>query len=199
MYKVFINESLLILRAKSANESSTEPEIQALHKWVERQCCSTAGSVWEVAFTDVEKAWQDFKLPYEWVDAAGGLVLDAAGNLLMIHRLGRWDLPKGKAEPGESIEETALREVEEECGISQIRLREKWLDSFHMYDRGGKRHLKQTHWYLMDHPELKPSLVAQSEEDIEKAVWCSREEVQQNLADSYGNIRLLFENDPWRA
>ena len=55
-----------------------------------------------------------------WVRAAGCVVHDDAGNMLLISRNNRWDLPKGKVEPGETLLQAALREVEEETGITPL-------------------------------------------------------------------------------
>src|ERR671932_523429 len=54
------------------------------------------------------------------VHAAGGLVVRDDGRIAVIHRprYDDWSLPKGKLDPGESFEEAALREVEEETGMS---------------------------------------------------------------------------------
>ena len=48
--------------------------------------------------------------------AGGGKVINSDGKILFIFRNGKWDLPKGKAEQKETIDQTALREVEEETG-----------------------------------------------------------------------------------
>ena len=53
--------------------------------------------------------------------ASGGVVFNNE-KLLMIYRNSLWDLPKGKMELNESELECALREVEEECGIDNLRV-----------------------------------------------------------------------------
>ena len=52
-----------------------------------------------------------------YVRAAGGIVTAPDGTMLLILRNGRWDLAKGKVEPGETLLQAALREVQEETGI----------------------------------------------------------------------------------
>lgn len=53
------------------------------------------------------------------VEAAGGLVVDDDGRVALVHRpkYDDWTLPKGKLDRGESFEDAALREVEEETGL----------------------------------------------------------------------------------
>jgi hypothetical protein len=89
------------------------------------------------------------KSAMEIVPAAGGIVWKKSGELLMIYRRGRWDLPKGKIEADESIEIAALREVEEECGIGKLRLIQKFDTSYHIYPERKKWLLKETHWFEM--------------------------------------------------
>ncbi|MBK8341799.1 MAG: NUDIX domain-containing protein [Flavobacteriales bacterium] len=67
-----------------------------------------------------EKAWDHLRARYVPVLAAGGAVTDERGRLLAIHRLGRWDLPKGKVDRGESVSTAAVREVQEECGLQEV-------------------------------------------------------------------------------
>src|SRR5262245_4531217 len=69
---------------------------------------------------------------------AGGVVFRRAGqglDILMIQdRLGRWSIPKGHVEPGERIEQTAVREVREETGLIRLKLGTK-LDKLHFFYR----------------------------------------------------------------
>jgi hypothetical protein len=83
------------------------------------------------------------------VQAAGGLVTTPNQNLLLIFRRGKWDLPKGKLDDGEELDVCAVREVEEETGLSNIHLKEKLLVTYHTYYEKGDHILKETHWYLM--------------------------------------------------
>lgn len=129
---------------------------------------------------------------YDLVDliAAGGWVKNQQGDILWIHRLGCWDLPKGKLEAGESIPQCAVREVEEECGLSGVQLHEKLCETVHFYDLDGQRIRKTTHWFMMS-VEGMPDLTAQSEEDIAQAVWASEATWKTYLEDSYDTIRTV--------
>lgn len=124
------------------------------------------------------------------IDAAGGIVRDPTGRVLLIQRLGRWDLPKGKLEKGEGIEEAALREVEEECGIRQLLIETQLPRTWHGYDVYGEPTIKCTHWFAMKTTQEQKAM-PQTEEDITEAVWQSPELAAKNLAKSYPAIRSL--------
>jgi len=121
------------------------------------------------------------------IHAAGGMVKNESGNLLMIFRNGKWDLPKGKVEKGESIEEAGIREVEEECGISGLTITKKLQPTFHTYIHKEKIVLKKTFWFEMlctDDRKLKP----QTEEGITEVKWMNAGEVEEALKNTYHSI-----------
>ncbi len=121
--------------------------------------------------------------------AGGGLVLNDAGELLMIYRRGKWDLPKGKLDEGETIEECAVREVEEETGVMGIERGELISVSYHEYfDPYLKEDvIKETHWYAMKVSGAQV-LVPQAEEDITGIKWVKGDELEDCLKDSYPNV-----------
>jgi 8-oxo-dGTP diphosphatase len=82
------------------------------------------------------------------VEAAGGVVLDEDGRVVLVHRprYDDWTLPKGKLDPGESFEEGALREVEEETGLRCRLVRE--LPSIEYRDAKGRP--KVVRYWLME-------------------------------------------------
>jgi 8-oxo-dGTP diphosphatase len=84
------------------------------------------------------------------VRAAGGVIVRGDGpekELLLVHRprYEDWSLPKGKLEPGETFEQAALREVEEETGLHCELGRE--LESASYCDHKGRE--KHVRWWLM--------------------------------------------------
>jgi 8-oxo-dGTP pyrophosphatase MutT (NUDIX family) len=121
--------------------------------------------------------------------AAGGLVTNSTGALLMIYRRGKWDLPKGKWDIGETIEACAVREVMEETGLTSLNLGQLIHTSYHTYfDQYLQEEVvKETHWFAMTADEKQP-LIPQTEEDITDIQWVSVNEIAQRLADSYPNI-----------
>ena len=143
-----------------------------------------------------------------WVRAAGGIVTASDGEMLLIRRNGRWDLPKGKVEAGETLLQAALREVEEETGIKCVNslIREcvsadaihthahmqshtQPIKTYHLFNLYGGWHLKQTSWFAMS--AEKQASVPQQEEGITEVVWVSPEEWYRRLQSSYGTLRTL--------
>lgn len=129
------------------------------------------------------------KLPL--VIAGGGLVLNQENEFLFIHRNGKWDLPKGKANRFEPIKRTAKREVEEETGVKKLKITEKLGRTYHVFNRKSTLKLKLTHWYLME-TNYTGALTPQLDEGIEQAVWLKKEVAQDALKTSYSNIKELF-------
>ena len=127
---------------------------------------------------------------YRFVKAAGGVVEAPDGELLAIYREGRWDLPKGMVERGETLAEAALREVEEETGICNATLNHLITKTYHIYDKYGGWHLKQTSWFAM-HAADKSTTLPQREEGITQAVWLPREVCLDRLRNSFASLRLV--------
>ncbi len=71
---------------------------------------------------DPQYIFSKIKKHFTVIQAGGGLVLNEKNELLMIFRRGKWDLPKGKIDAGETIDMTALREVSEETGLTKLQL-----------------------------------------------------------------------------
>ena len=140
---------------------------------------------------DAHAAFAKFRAQFLPVTAAGGLVVDGAGKNLMILRNGRWDLPKGHLEPGESIEACALREVEEECGVGGLTVDGLLARTLHFYRMRGRWEMKETWWYAM-HTDGCPEPRPQREEGIVRAEWIAPEEVAALLERSFETIREVF-------
>jgi len=177
-----------------ATEVLHQPTSSTLKKEIERILSGDEGLSVQVC-GDVEALWADFRSHFKWIEAAGGIVTGPDGRILMIHRLGHWDLPKGKLEKGESADAGALREVEEECGIGHLRISGEPIATYHTYPYKGGNALKQTLWYPM-RTEVAQVPVAQQEEDISDAVWCTVDEVRHRLPQAYPAIRLILEQVP---
>lgn len=131
---------------------------------------------------------------HQLIHAAGGTVFNDTGRLLMIYRRGKWDLPKGKLDKGETIQRAAIREIEEETGVSAIKivrplrfLFNKQPCTYHTYALNGKKMLKATYWFKMASGDRRKPL-PQAEEDIERVEWCTEKMVGANLQNSYPAI-----------
>lgn len=126
---------------------------------------------------------------FRMVKAAGGLVTAPTGECLMILRDGHWDLPKGMVEHGETLRQAALREVEEETGVQALPHPTLITKTYHIYDKYGGWHLKQTSWYAMRAQRSVPR--PQTEEAISQAVWTQHDECLQRLGGSYRSLQIL--------
>ena len=130
------------------------------------------------------------KLPVE--KAGGGLVYNKDGDVLFIFRNGKWDLPKGGMEKTETIEETAIREVEEETGVTGLAITEKLQRTYHIFKRNGRYKLKITQWFEM-RTKYEGIPQGQADEGIERVEWVNPKDIKFLLENSYENIKLLFE------
>lgn len=128
---------------------------------------------------------------YEPIDAAGGVVMNEAGKVLMIFRRGKWDLPKGKRDDDEDIATCALREVSEETGLQQLSIGAKICDTYHVYEQKGEQLLKRTTWYKME-GNSKENLVPQLEENILEAKWIAEKELGPKVYKSYAAVREVL-------
>lgn len=194
MYKVFVNEKPLFLTNKV--EKETNFKIYLLETVNIKKVIS------ELFLNKIEAAYlyhpdeklilKTLKLKIPVAKAGGGLVYNDKGEVLFIFRNGKWDLPKGGIEKNEEIEDTAIREVEEETGVSGLKITEKLQKTYHIFKRNGRYKLKITYWYKM---KTNFSGIPQPQEDegIEKVAWLKPEEIPQALENSYENIKLLFE------
>ena len=90
-------------------------------------------------------------------------------------------------ENGETIDEAALREVEEECGISNLQLDEELESTYHTYWMNNSWMLKRSYWFKMNYSGNE-ELVPQTEEDIEKAIWIPSNQLEEFKANTYASI-----------
>lgn len=132
--------------------------------------------------TLVERAFDNFKKLFKVIYAAGGLI-EKDGKFLFIFRLKKWDLPKGKIDPGESPQEAAIRECEEECGITQLQIIRELNSSYHIYPYKGAMALKKTYWYHMSTLH-EGTLTPQLEENIEAVEWFNENDIQKKVVNN---------------
>lgn len=151
----------------------------------------TADCIW-VRSDFPQETFDRFSRGFSKVDAAGGVVRRQDGVVMMIHRRGRWDLPKGHVEKGETFRQAAVREVEEECGLSGVRIVRHITDTRHIYNTYGKWEMKLTRWFEMRYDGYKAA-TPQAAEDIVKAEWLSGEELRVAIHSSYKTIEQVIE------
>lgn len=193
MYKVFVNDCPIILR--DAKKISTIPEanvfdVSRIVLQVEDLFLGKQKSICLYS-SNLPRDWQLFQDQFKVQVAGGGKVINENDEILFIKRFGKWDLPKGKMEKNESKASCALREVEEECGVSGLTIDRELKTTYHIFKRKNKTIFKVTHWFLMK-TDYKDKLYPQEEEGIVEAVFKNKNEVKLALKNTYANIRLLF-------
>jgi 8-oxo-dGTP pyrophosphatase MutT (NUDIX family) len=149
-----------------------------------------------IGHQDEGKVWKQFRKSFKELPAAGGFVQNSEGAFLFIRRLGVWDLPKGKIEKKESPESAAVREVEEECGISGIKIVRPLDSTYHIYrspwiKKDNNLVLKETKWFLMNYSGNEIP-VPQSEEDIEEVRWFALSEFEWVIQQTYASLAELI-------
>jgi 8-oxo-dGTP pyrophosphatase MutT (NUDIX family) len=192
MYEVFIDNKLIVFSKfnKNVKNSSNFVEIQTdnlaeIDVLGLRASLSSAITL-VIRSSTIEK---DFALVFknhQKIEAAGGVV-KRKNDYLFIERNGVWDLPKGKVEENESVEEAAVREIEEECGIEKPIIHRFLGCTFHTYEFNGKQVLKKNWWYLLDYSGSK-EVIPQQEEGITQVVWFKKKQWQQINENTYPSI-----------
>jgi len=196
MYKVFVNDKPLFL----TNEIKKETDF----KFFLLESADIKQLIVNFFQNKIDKAYlyhpdereimKTLKAKIPVTKAGGGLVYNKKGEVLFILRNGKWDLPKGGMDKGEDIEDTAIREVEEETGVNKLVITNKLQKTYHVFKRNGVYKLKVTHWFEMK-SDFDGIPVGQAEEGIEKVAWLNPEQISEALKNSYENIKLLFEEE----
>jgi hypothetical protein len=193
MYKVFINERPIILTDSICQESGfthLDYDDITISEIISKLTKESIGGM--VLFCkNLKESWDDFKSNFKVIQAAGGLVLNEENEFLFIFRGCKWDLPKGRVEKGEKIKEAAVREVQEECGISNIIVHEFLITTHHIFYYNEKIKLKETQWFQMKSYD-REILTPQLEEGITDVVFKNKEDSVRALQNSYKNINLVF-------
>lgn len=144
-----------------------------------------------VLATNPMEAFEAFASQMEWVEAAGGVVESERGEVVMIRRNSRWDLPKGHREAGETFGVCAAREAEEETGVVVKGVERLLTTTLHAYNLYGRWELKLTAWYAMRAERC--DLTPQQEEGIIGAEWVAREEIAEKIKCTFLTIKAVFE------
>jgi 8-oxo-dGTP pyrophosphatase MutT (NUDIX family) len=200
MYKVFFNDSTIQITddaKKSSKNNITQTVDCENYGFVNELISKIESSDKSINFVvqnkDYYRLWNCFKNQMTEIPAAGGLVQNSDDSLLFIKRLGVWDLPKGKIEQNETPESAAIREVEEECGLSGLKIIRQLDSTFHIYrspylDFPDNLVLKETKWFLMS-IEGEQTLVPQLEENIEEVRWFQLDQLDKVMGNTYLSLR----------
>ena len=136
---------------------------------------------------DVEAVLKAFKKKLVLVLAAGGLVHTPEDDILLIFRRGKWDLPKGKLDPGEDLQACAIREIREETGLINPVAEKPLCVTYHTYHEFGKHILKESHWYLVA-SEKQESFLPQLDEQIDICKWVPISDLATYMENTHASI-----------
>ncbi len=191
MYKVFINNLSIILSSK--NKSLTLENSFLLSSITLNEILKKVRKHKKIFLYHPKKSelLKVFKSKIKVIFASGGIVKNDKNQILFIYRRGKWDLPKGKAEKGESIKETAVREVIEETGIDKLKIDKFFSNTFHIVRNNKNYFLKETSWFLMS-SNFKGKLKPQLSEGIKSVKWKTFDDAKKIKKKTYGNISIIL-------
>lgn len=194
MYKVFVNERPLILTDKIVKPEEGQyfmmngEQVLAAVEGLRKNKIPRA----YVYHPNREELLNKFCKYVPRVVAAGGVVTNKKGQVLFIYRNDKWDIPKGICKKKEKLPDCAIREVEEETGVKDLKIENFLRTTYHIFKRKGKLWLKEVHWYAMK-TTYEGKLVGEESEGIEKVKWKGPRKIRKALENSYVNIRILFQ------
>ncbi len=189
-YKVFFNDKVIHISDKKETEikninyiGNIEDITNAIH------LISSDSDLDELCIysQNVEKLFMTFSSQFQIIEASGGIIKDENDRILFIFRRGKWDLPKGKIDDGETPKITALREVEEETGLKNVKIIKHVCNTFHTYKFENQNVLKKTYWYKMDYFGNN-KLIPQIEEDITIVKWFEKNKLEIIKNQTYKSI-----------
>ncbi|WP_406684526.1 NUDIX domain-containing protein [Seonamhaeicola sp. MEBiC1930] len=192
MYKVFVGDKPIILTTKVEQETNFKNyllDTVNIGKVIKELNNSSLSEV-RLIHKDQDKLLNKFLKKLPNVIAGGGKVFNDKGEVLFIYRNDKWDLPKGKAEKKETIEETSIREVEEETGVEGLKITKPLETTYHIFKRNGRHRIKITYWFEMK-TSFDGTLFPQEKEGITKVEWLNEKQSEKALKNSYANIRAL--------
>lgn len=204
MYKVFFNDSSIVIASEMKKSSNNNISYRidfgsysAVNQIIYDIEHASESSEYLIYNPEILQLWNYFRSRFVEISAAGGLVRNDAGNFLFIKRLGFWDLPKGKIEKNETPASAAVREVEEECGLSGLQIVRQLESTFHIYrspflNFPDNLVLKETKWFLMSY-SVNETPVPQKDEDIEEVRWFALSEFEIPLSNTYRSLYEFLE------
>ncbi len=198
MYKVFFNERKVFLTDNFEKHFNTKYGL--FYKYQNQEELEDLLDFYRnlrkidtlyIIHDDIEELRNYFRACYLNINAAGGLVKDSHERILIIKRRNRWDLPKGKVDRNEDFQQTAIREVNEECGIGDIKIIQPLLSTYHTYTLDGKPVLKKTLWFEMLYTGIgRPE--PQLKENITEVRWFGKPDLGEVVKNTYPSILDVF-------
>ncbi|MFI1745478.1 NUDIX hydrolase [Thalassobellus sediminis] len=192
MYKVFVGNKPIVLTTVVEQETNFKNyllDTVNIGKVI-KELNNTSLEEVRLIHKNEDKLLKKFLKKLPNVIAGGGKAFNDDKEILFIYRNDKWDLPKGKAEGNETIEQTAIREVTEETGVSGLEIVKPLNTTYHIFKRNGRHKIKVTYWFEMK-TSFKGNLYAQEEEGITKVEWLNDKQAKEALNNSYANIKLL--------
>lgn len=193
MYTIFVGDKPIVLTTKVEKETGFKNYLLktvSIGKIIKDLNTTDLKEV-RLIHNDKDQLLKLFLKTLPNVVAGGGKVYNSKQDVLFIYRNNKWDLPKGKIEGKENIEETAIREVEEETGVTGLKISKPLKTTYHIFKRSGRHKIKVTYWYEM-HTYYNGKLSPQVKEGITKVKWLNKEKAQTALENSYANIKSLI-------
>jgi 8-oxo-dGTP pyrophosphatase MutT (NUDIX family) len=200
MVKVFIDNKAVIFteelhayRPGNGNQILVSPDKETLKEAINSFTNDPQQHNLIICGKNTQKIFNRFSSLFLLIEAAGGLVHNPGGQYLFIFRRGYWDLPKGKVEQGESVINAAIREIEEETGISKLNILKSIGHTYHIYEDAGVAILKKTFWFdILCTVTRTP--VPQKCEEIEHAKWLDKSDIPDIIMNkTYASIKEMLE------
>ena len=198
MYKIFFEDRLINISSKLDFKSIKPNSIyffyknkKSFNKIVKEFIKNKEIKHLIITTKKTKKVFSKLKAKFKIINAAGGIVFNKKLQLLIIKRDGKWDLPKGKVEKNEKIKTAAIREVEEECGISNLKVVKKITKTYHTYIFNNNDILKTTYWYLMNYKDNE-KLAPQTEEGITEVKWIDIDKIDEVLSNTHKSLLDIF-------
>ncbi|MCB9033704.1 MAG: NUDIX domain-containing protein [Chitinophagales bacterium] len=207
MYKLFVNNKEIyltshadsverLLKSKKDVIVKSYKSKEALHQFIKSVIYNANFNTTIILHSiRLQVLYKDFLKFFKKIEAAGGVVINPKEEVLLIFRRGSWDLPKGKIDDGETVQDAAIREIQEETGVGNLKIVKPIIfkkthnsATYHAYSMNGKKNMKITYWFLMhttDTKKLKP----QTDEDIEQAVWVPKAKLKDYYSNMYASIK----------
>lgn len=204
MYEVFLNDRRINIASKrkiTLNKSIQLVEHlttkEAVKKWFYQFVDNDYSEVTLLHLSPGYFFKNTFQPLFKSIQAAGGIVI-RRNKLLFIFRNKKWDLPKGKIEAGESAQKAAIREVQEECGISNHKITKQLPSTFHIYQSPHKKPkgqwiFKEIFWFEMEYAGEENG-VPQKEENITEVKWFAQNELQLPLKNTFASLKSIISN-----